>query len=127
MTKSLYIGIDFDGTMVEHKYPEIGEPVKEALEVVKDLQAAGHKIILYTMRSDERLAQAVDYLEENGIKPYAVNDNPSQKHWTTSKKIYCNLYIDDCTLGVPLITPDKGKPYVDWEEVRELLDERGVL
>ena len=26
--KSLFIGIDFDGTVVTHKYPEIGEEVE---------------------------------------------------------------------------------------------------
>lgn len=100
----MYIGIDFDGTMVEHKYPEIGEPV----DVVKKLMTAGHKIILYTMRSGERLEQAVEYLEEEGIVLYAVNENPSQKYWTESPKIFCNLYIDDASLGCPLIYPDVG-------------------
>lgn len=126
--KSLYIGLDFDGTMVEHKYPEIGAAVKDAIETVLDLQAAGHKIILHTMRDGERLAQAVEYLEDNGIKLYAVNENPSQKYWTkNTQKVHCNIYIDDCGLGTPLVTPQVGKPFVDWEEVRELLDEKGVL
>lgn len=125
--KSMYVGIDFDGTMVEHKYPEIGEPITAAIETVKDLMCAGHKIILYTMRSGERLAQAVEYLEDQEIKLYSVNENPSQKYWTESKKIFCNLYIDDAALGCPLVCPDKGRPFVDWEEVRELLKTIGYL
>lgn len=125
--KSLYIGVDFDGTIVEYAYPEIGKACDGALDVLNDLISAGHKIILYTMRSGERLAQAVEYLEDNGITLYGVNENKSQKHWTESPKIYANIYIDDCAIGIPLVTPEKGKPYVDWHEVRELLDEKGVL
>lgn len=126
--KSLYIGIDFDGTMVEHKYPEIGEPIDGAIETVLELQKAGHKIILITMRCEERLIQAVEYLEEEyGIELYAINENPSQKYWTKSPKIFANIYIDDAALGCPLIFPEKGRPYVDWEKVRELLIEREIL
>lgn len=125
--KSLYVGLDFDGTMVKHKYPKIGEPIEDAVEVVQELIEKGHKVILYTMRSGERLQEAVDYLEEEGIKLYAVNENPSQKYWTESPKIFCNVYIDDATLGCPLEFPEKGRPFVDWEAVRELLVERELL
>ena len=127
MIKSQYIGIDFDSTMVQNKYPLMGDPIEGALEVVSELMLAGHKLILITMRSGERLAEAVEYLEDNGIKLYAVNENPSQKHWTTSPKIFAHLYVDDCSLGCPLVTTDKNKPYVDWTEVREILVERGYL
>ena len=124
---SSFIGIDFDGTVVMHKYPLIGKPVDEALEVLEDLMNADHKLILYTMRSEERLKEAVEYLEDNAIKLYAVNENPTQHYWTKSPKIYCHIYIDDAALGCPLITPEKGRPYVDWVEVREILEDRGIL
>jgi len=125
--KSLYIGIDFDGTVVTHKYPEIGEPLEGAIEVLQELMEAGHRLILYTMRSEERLAQAVEYLEENGIELYAVNENPSQKYWSKSPKIFCHMYIDDAALGCPLDFPENGRPFVEWVELRELLVEREVL
>ncbi len=125
--KSLYIGIDFDGTMVEHKYPEIGEPVEGAIETVLDLIKAGHKIILYTMRSEERLVQAVEYLEDEGVKLYAVNENPSQKYWTKSPKIFCNYVIDDNAIGCPLVDVESGKPYVDWDKVKLLLHKMEIL
>ena len=73
--KSLYIGVDFDGTVVHHKYPDIGEPVENCLEVLEDLQNLGHKLILITMRSEERLVDAVEYLEENGIKLLLIFHN----------------------------------------------------
>lgn len=125
--EKLTVGIDFDGTMVEHKYPEIGNPVSGAIETVHRLMEAGHKIILYTMRSGERLDQAVEYLEGEGVVLYGVNENKTQKYWTDSPKIYCNIYIDDASLGCPLEFPSKGRPFVNWEEVEELLEERGIL
>lgn len=125
--KSLYIGVDFDGTVVTHKYPEIGEPLDGCIETLLKLQEVGHKLILYTMRSGERLAQAVEYLEENGVKLYAVNENPSQKHWTESPKIFCNLYIDDAALGAPLVFSNKGRPYINWDKVEEILKDQSIL
>lgn len=117
------IGIDFDGTIVEHKFPQVGAPVPGALDVMKALQAQGHKLILFTMRSRESLQDAVTYLEDNGIKLFGINENPTQKHWTISPKPYCHTYIDDASLGVPLIYPANGdRPWVDWVKVIELLE-----
>jgi len=128
--KSLFIGIDFDGTCVTHKYPLLGEPLDNCIETLHKLQAAGHKLILYTMRSEERLAEAVEYLEGEGVKLYAVNENPTQKYWTKSPKIFCNLVIDDNALGAPLIQNSNqinARPCIDWITVEEMLTEQGVI
>lgn len=120
----MYICIDFDGTIVKHEYPEIGAPVPYAIEVIKELQEAGHKIILFTMRGSKpykenvfdketgevieviernSLQEAIDYCENAGIKLYGVNSNKDQKLWTNSKKVYAHAYIDDAAVGCPLI------------------------
>ena len=121
------IAVDFDDTMVKHSYPEIGEPIDNAIETVQALVEAGHKIILYTMRSGERLVQAVEYMEENDIKLWAVNTNPTQHHWTKSRKIFAHLYIDNASLGTPLEHEETGRPFVDWYEVETQLKELGYL
>lgn len=119
----MYICIDFDGTIVDHRFPEIGPPVPGAVEWMKEFQEAGAKLILFTMRSDGgknpiALLRAVDYLEENGIKLYGINKNPTQIHWTSSPKAYGNIYIDDAAFGCPLIQQDGfNRPCVDWEIV----------
>lgn len=119
----MYICIDFDGTIVDHRFPEIGLPVPGALEWMKEFQAAGAKLILFTMRSDgERnptaLSRAVEYLKENGITLYGVNKNPSQVLWTSSPKAYGQVYIDDAAFGCPLIHPDGfQRPCVNWDVV----------
>lgn len=123
---SQIIGIDFDGTIVEHKYPEIGLPVPGALETMAELIQQGHKIILWTMRSEDTLQAAVDYLTAAGIELYGVNKNPDQ-HWSTSPKAYCHVYIDDAALGCPLIRKFDKRPMVYWPKVREFLKVKGLL
>ena len=119
----MYICVDFDGTIVDHRFPEVGPPVPGALEWMLKWQAAGAKLILFTMRSDgggigDALSQAVEYLKQNGIELYGVNKNPTQTHWTSSPKAYGQLYIDDAAFGSPLIQPEGfQRPCVNWEIV----------
>jgi hypothetical protein len=121
------IAIDFDGTVVTHDYPEIGEDIG-AVPVLKELVKEGHRLILNTMRSGEMLMCAVDWFSSNEIPLYGVNENPTQKSWTQSPKIYAQLYIDDAALGTPLVFPKNGKrPYVCWKRTRVELLIRGVI
>jgi len=119
----MYICVDFDGTIVDHKAPGMGEPVPGALDWIRRLQKQGAKIILFTMRSDRpqhgnRLGQATDYLEEKGITLFGVNKNPDQDSWTSSPKAFGHLYIDDSAAGCPKINPRGfNRPCVDWSIV----------
>jgi len=122
------IAIDFDGTCVTHEYPNVGNDIG-AVPVLKKLVTAGHLLILNTMRSGEELQDAIDWFKKNNIPLYGVNEDPGQKEWTQSPKVFANLYIDDATLGCPLVTPVKGflpgedhtssRPYVDWKLIDE--------
>lgn len=136
------ICIDFDGTCVTHEFPEIGKDIG-AVPVLKELVEAGHKLILFTMRSDRNvkkkkngetiiveenfLTDAVNWFKKNGIELYGVQKNPRQRFWTNSPKAYGHLYIDDAGLGCPLIIPGEGRPYVDWNAIRTILKEAGIL
>ena len=123
----LTIAVDFDGTCVTHEYPYIGQDVG-AVPVLRELVEQGHNLILYTMRSGKLEEDAVAWFKENGIPLYAVNSNPTQKKWTKSPKVHADLYIDDRTLGVPLIYSETtSHPYVDWVKVREWLVKEGFL
>ena len=119
----MYICIDFDGTIADHRFPEIGPPVPGALEWMGKFQNAGARLILFTMRSDggrsgDVLTDAVNYIQGNGIQLYGINKNPTQVHWTSSPKAYGQLYIDDAAFGCPLIQPEGfQRPCVDWEVV----------
>ncbi len=116
----MYICVDFDGTVVDHRYPEIGSPAPGALIYLKKFIALNAKIILFTMRADGGshgpvLSKAVEYLQKNGVQLYGVNRNPSQDSWTSSPKAFGHIYIDDAAVGCPTIHPPGfNRPCVDW-------------
>lgn len=120
----MYLCVDFDGTIVDHRFPDIGPPVPGAIWWIKTLQKAlDAKIILFTMRSNREgerlvLTEATKYVLKAGINLFGVNENPDQHTWTSSPKVYGNFYIDDAAAGCPLIQlPGFARPCVDWEAV----------
>lgn len=124
----MYIAIDFDGTCVTHDYPRIGKEIG-ATKVLKRLVEAGHKLILNTMRSDKELQDAVNWFKKNGIELYGVNENPTQKRWTNSPKVYAHMYIDDAAFGCPLINAPElsNRQFVDWDSVGRKLIQMGII
>jgi predicted mannosyl-3-phosphoglycerate phosphatase (HAD superfamily) len=120
------IAIDFDGTCVEHDYPETGRDIG-AIPVLKELVEKGHQLILHTMRTGVEMHYAQRWFSDNGIPLFGVQYDPEQTKWTHSNKCYCHLNIDDVNLGIPLKTENGRRPWVDWVKVRELLVERGIL
>lgn len=113
--------IDFDGTIVENNFPYIGKPNEGAIEVLQELQKLGYRLILLTMRSEDKLQEAIVYCNKNNINFWGYNENPEQEKWTTSPKVYANVYIDDAGAGIPLKHDSNGKPCVDWAKLRDLL------
>ena len=121
MTDDITIAIDFDGTCVEHEYPLVGKEIGAA-PVLRRIVDSGAKLILWTMRSDRHLQDAVDWFADHGIQLYGVQRNPTQDAWTDSPKCYAKLYIDDAALGCPLKAgPPGSRPYVDWATVEKIL------
>lgn len=121
------IALDFDGTVVTHAYPEVGEDIG-AVPVLKELVKNNCRIILFTLRSDRLLDEALAWFEKNGIPIWAVNENPSQKRWTSSPKVQADLMIDDSALGCPLKFIDGvRRPAADWVRIREQLVKEGYL
>jgi len=116
------VAIDFDGTLVDHVYPDIGAAIPGAVEWCVKLQTAGAKLILWTMRSGKELDDAVKWCEANGIQLWGVNKNPQQS-WSSSPKAFANLYVDDAAVGCPLRElPRLGaRPGADWEVIGPLL------
>ena len=118
----MYIAVDFDGTCVTHEYPRVGKDIG-AVPVLKKLTDSGHQLILNTMRSGKELADAVQWFADNDIPLFGVNENPTQKSWTSSPKVYANIYIDDAALGCPtILNPAVSiRPFVDWTAVEYYL------
>lgn len=124
----MIVAVGFDGTIVDHVFPAIGDPVEGAFKTLKRLKELGCTLILYTMRSDGQkhgdvLTQAVEFCRSRGIEFDHVNCNPAQAEWTSSPKVYAHFYIDDAVVGVPLLSNARpgGKPYVDWGVVGPLI------
>ena len=99
--ETITIAVDFDGTIVEDKYPEIGRPIIFAFDTLKKLQSKGHRLILWTYRQGSALEEAVNFCEKNGIVFYAVNHSfPEEEFDTTlSRKINADIFIDDRNIG----------------------------
>ena len=125
------ICIDFDGTCVSHEFPKIGYDIG-AVSVLQEIISNGHRLILFTMRSDRPngnfLTDAVNWFKENDIPLYGIQKNPTQVNWTTSPKAYADKYIDDSAVGCPLIKLDEEeRPFVNWYEMKKLLIGEGIL
>jgi len=112
------IAVDFDGTIVEHKYPAIGEERPFAIDTLKLLQKEQHKIILWSVREGKLLEEAVDWCRVHGLEFYAVNrDYPEETtdnnpHF--SRKVKADIFIDDRNLG--------GLP--DWGTIYQMITHR---
>ena len=111
------IAVDFDGTIVEHKYPEIGAEIPFSIDTLKMLINDRHRLILWSVREGVLLEETVEYCRKRGIEFYAVNkDYPEEK--TTdrnfSRKLKVDMFIDDRNLG--------GLP--DWGTIYRMINER---
>ena len=98
----MIIAVDFDGTIVEHKYPEIGRELPFAIETLKKLQQERHRLILWSVREGKLLQEAVDFCRERGLEFYAVNSNYAEETLESdhySRKLKADLFIDDRNLG----------------------------
>ncbi len=108
------IAVDFDGTIVEHKYPAIGKELPFAIATLRKLAEGGHHIILWTVREGKLLDEAVEYCRKNGLEFYAVNSEYPDASWSgkgVSRKVTADIYIDDRNLG--------GIP--DWNMIYDMI------
>ena len=96
------IAVDFDGTLCEYAFPEIGKQNKEHITLMNlliKLRNDGHKIILWTNRGDNDeykvLTEAIEWCRSKGLEFDAVNENlPDQKKLSGySPKIMADLYL----------------------------------
>lgn len=112
------LAVDFDGTLVKHRYPKIGEPLEDGIKFLISLQKNhGVKIYLDTMRSDKELQEAVDFCKEKGLEFDSVGPHKSQYRWTNSKKCHADYSIDDRNIACPVLYDEIGRPYVDWKRL----------
>ena len=110
----MVIAVDFDGTIVEHRYPKIGKEIPFATETLRRLMKDGHKLILWSVREGALLDEAVAWCEQRGVHFFAINkdfedEELEKSHF--SRKIKARVFIDDRNIG--------GLP--DWGTIYELI------
>jgi predicted mannosyl-3-phosphoglycerate phosphatase (HAD superfamily) len=94
--------IDFDGTIVTDQYPDIGEPISEAIDTILELKKLGHKIIIWSCRVEPQLSEMRDFLISNNIPFDLINENCPVKiayYNNDTRKIGADYYIDDRMIG----------------------------
>ena len=109
----MILAVDFDGTIVEHKYPKIGKEIPFAIQTLKMLQQKGFRLVLWTSRYGKELEAAIEFCKKRGLEFYAVNKNFPEEKYTkdTGRKIVADIYIDDRNFG--------GLP--SWGEIYQTL------
>ena len=96
--KKLIYAVDFDGTLCENKWPDIGEANKDLIKFLLREKSLGHRIILYTMREGQKLDDALKWCRKRGLSFDAVNDNLQEMkafYGNNPRKVYADWYIDD--------------------------------
>ena len=113
----MIIAVDFDGTIVEHKYPSIGEELPFATSTLRMLADQKHRLVLWTVRRGKLLEEAVEWCRKRGVEFYAVNKNFPEEVVEGNDgfcKINADIFIDDRNLG--------GIP--DWGTIYKMITEK---
>jgi hypothetical protein len=111
---NIRVAIDFDGTIVEHEYPDIGAEKLFAFETLREMQKRGFRLILWTYRTGKELEEALEFCRQRGVEFYAVNKSYPEEVYdeTVSRKIDVDLFIDDKNIG--------GFP--GWSQIWQMLN-----
>ena len=107
----MIIAVDFDGTIVRHRYPKIGEELPFATETLRMLIREGHRLFLWTVREGKLLDEAIEWCRDRGVEFYAINRDFPEEDATGSgfsRKLKADLFIDDRSFGG---LPDWGTIY----------------
>ena len=97
------LAVDFDGTLVQDKFPLIGEKNDAVFAQVKAIQDKGWKIVLWTCRVGKQLHEATRYCLAEGLFFDAVNENIQEVQDLfegDTRKVYADKYLDDKNLEV---------------------------
>ena len=116
----MVIAVDFDGTIVEHKYPAIGRELPFATSTLKKLLEDGHQLILWSVREGELLQEAVDWCESKGLRFHSVNEyldedgGGRENNPNYARKLKVDCFIDDRNIG--------GLP--DWGAIYQIISRK---
>lgn len=112
------VACDFDGTLCEDAFPEIGEAKLDVIERVKEHKANGGKVILWTCRDGEYLEEAVIWCKKQGIEFDSVNEDIDEIKNADfgrdkSVKVFADEYWDDKAVNVQKLMDEPEKEEAD--------------
>lgn len=121
------ICIDFDGTLCDHEYPNIGKIKAGAKEALASFRKMGFHILIYSCRTchwnydifggdpsqstleRKHVKEMIAFLDENGLEYDEVDDG-------SKGKPLASLYIDD-----------KALRFTDnWKQIQEFVENTGA-
>ena len=118
MDALLIFAIDFDGVIVEERYPAIGPLLPGAKETILWLYGEGHWIIINSCRTGMEEQEMVEFLRDQGIPFHTANQNLPHRiemYGNDCRKIGADVYIDDRSVF------SEG---IDWMDIRSRLERR---
>lgn len=129
----MIVAVDFDGVLCRDEFPEIGAPNYRMISLVREIADAGHEVVLWTSRADDRLVEAVRWCEDRGLHFCAVNDNaPSNRerykdlYPNGTRKVFADVYMDDKDARFRLTVAEKGYnaalDYLEYSVRKVVLD-----
>lgn len=92
------IAVDFDGTLCQNLWPDIGRPNTELILRLMQAREFGQKVILWTCREGQLLKDAIAWCKSFGLEFDAVNANLPERialYKTDPRKVGADLYLDD--------------------------------
>lgn len=96
MKKLPILAVDFDGSIVEHEYPQIGKLKDNVKEVLNQLHTWGFSIVIWTCRySFKDLGEMRLFLNLNRIPYDEINGNIDKGGFDPYPKIFADYYFDD--------------------------------
>lgn len=118
----MIIAVDFDGTLCDDRFPEIGEPNLKLIEYLIKQSNLGNTLILWTCRTGIYLEEAINFCCKQGLKFDYINENTIEvrNRFGDARKVYADVYLDDRMGGIPHenspVLPIGSSLWKMWEE-----------
>lgn len=124
----MILAIDFDGTIAYSNYPDIGDLLPGAVEVITNLRQRGHTIIINSCRAGNDEKQMKDFLRYSEVPYDYINKNCPRQiklYGGDTRKISCDISFDDKSFFMQEDFFFNGKDVVQdlfWSRVNNVME-----
>ena len=111
--------IDFDGTICDLKYPDVGAPKRGVREALLKIKKAGFKIVIHSVRTAKYWKEK-DWKEGGGTS--AAFQVEVIKNFMKEHNIpYHSICMDDKPIAMFYIDDNALRFQDNWEEITEII------